>query len=44
MIKHIFVLCSLGLMCTVGFSQTKLVVQADKPVADIQPTMGGIFF
>ncbi|WP_225974701.1 carbohydrate binding domain-containing protein [Arachidicoccus ginsenosidivorans] len=36
-----------GLMCIfylLAIAQSKLIVQADKPVAKIQPTMWGIFF
>ena len=43
-IKKLFFLLFALLMCTTGFTQNKLIVQVNKPVADIQPTMWGIFF
>ena len=42
-ITLIFLLFAI-VICTAGFAQTKLTVQVNKPVADIQPTMWGIFF
>ena len=42
--KKLFFLLFSGLICATGFTQNKLTVQVNKPVADIQPTMWGIFF
>jgi len=42
--KSIIFLWFVLLACTTGFAQSKLTVQVNKPVADIQPTMWGIFF
>jgi len=44
MIKKIIFLGLVLLTCSAGFAQSKLTVQANKPIADIQPTMWGIFF
>ena len=44
MIKKVIFLLSTVLICTTGFPQSKLTVQVNKPVADIQPTLWGIFF
>ncbi len=39
------ILCVLAVMCSVrAQTKTTLTVQADKPIAEIQPTMWGVFF
>ena len=44
MIKNVIFLLSALLICIIGSAQQKLTVQVNKPIADIQPTMWGIFF
>ena len=44
MLKRIIIAIVMGAFCLVGTAQNKLVVQADQPIAKIQPTMWGIFF
>lgn len=42
--KSIFALTGFLLIFTNGFSQRKLMVVADKPIASVAPTMWGVFF
>lgn len=44
MLKRSVLLVVFGLLYGMGFGQQKLTVIANKPVAEIQPTMWGVFF
>ena len=44
MLKKLMTALTLSVVCGFGIAQNKLVVEVDKPVCKIQPTMWGIFF